>query len=325
MEHIFFSSKVLHSFFINDDETITPEYILNNYKIIIPEYQKINELIKEFEYLYENQLDNISEKKSKQLLEILHKYDINKYYNILIEHIIWKILRLEINPKKYFCDFIDKIINDIIYYKYDYAGVLLYLIKNSVYRQNMTSPITIDDFVFSIPLLTKYPFAYNFKKINLDYAIKYGAIDVIIYMYDNCHQYNIDKDEVCNKACTYGQLEIAQLAYKKYPYVYAETLECAAYGGNIKIIEWLFSIDCEYNVGACTMAATKNNFDILKMLHFKGCPWDEETCIAAAMNNNYEMLKWAHDNGCPIVKEVGMAAAINGNYEISEWLSKICC
>jgi len=96
MEHIFVESTILLSFV---EEQLTSEYILANYQYIIPEFATIetfDKLKNDFMFLYNGQLHNIIN--LEDILIILHKYKINKYYNIMIENTIWNILRLTYKP-----------------------------------------------------------------------------------------------------------------------------------------------------------------------------------------------------------------------------------
>ena len=122
MEHIFVESKILASMY---DNQLTTDYIATNYKDIIPDYELIDSIKSDFEHLYCNKLSKIVSVES--LICILHKYGITQYYKKLLEHIIWEIVRLNYDHKKF--DFLcHDIIDDMINYNSDFTKILNYLI-----------------------------------------------------------------------------------------------------------------------------------------------------------------------------------------------------
>ena len=156
MEHIFMESDVLLSMI---ETQLTPKYISENYKQIFPDSELLEQLLPDFENLYKNNISEIIN--IEPLLSVLHKYGIKKYYNIILEPIIWKILNLEYQPT----NLCEDILHDIINYSNDFIHILQYLIYN------ITTVLSAIDFTFSLPL---YKSSHNNQdKINLDYAIKY--------------------------------------------------------------------------------------------------------------------------------------------------------
>ena len=60
-----------------------------------------------------------------------------------------------------------------------------------------------------------------------------------------------------------------------------EVMGCAAYGGNLELVQWL-----------------RGN----------GCPWDLRTCHWAVEYGHVEVLRWARENGCGWLAETRFMA-----------------
>lgn len=308
MEYIFAESIVLASFI---ETELTPQYIKENYKEILPEFLDIENLQSDFDNLYSANLAQI--KHLENILIILHKYGIKKYYNIMLEYIVWEILNLKIIPSILCSD----IINDIINYNNDFTKILKHLLTNE------SPDLTKEDYTFSIPLYKSLHFKHkNVDNINLEYAIKYGLLDVIIYLFE---RRDCSVATICNRAAEYGKLEILEWAHKNGCQWNEMTCAYAAYGGNIDILKWLRMNDCPWNEITCAKAALGGNFDILKWARKNGCRWDEMTCTFAAAKGCLEILQWARENGCPWNAATCNAAAYNGHSEIVIWARKNGC
>ena len=74
----------------------------------------------------------------------------------------------------------------------------------------------------------------------------------------------------------------------------------AARYGHAELVKWLcgeggFAMD-EY---VMAMAAYGGNLRVVQWLRGKGCPWDFYTCYWAVHKGHVEVLRWARENGCP--------------------------
>lgn len=283
MEHIFIESVVLASFI---NQPLTVEYLSTNYRDIIPDAYALDNLKTDFIKLYNNELSNILE--PEMLITILHKYGIKKYYEQMLEHLIWKIMRLEFKPISLCSD----ILHDIINFNIDFKNILNFLINQD------TNELQNTDFIFSIELIKFY---FNLqsqinihipnKKLCPHMAIKYGLFDVLKYL--------VDIDE-CENTCI--------------------CFFAAGYG-NFDILKWAHENNFEWNEKTCAIATINEHFDILKWLHENNCPWDEMVCINAIKRNNFDILKWARENGCRLFLSSLNEAIILGNNDILEWIT----
>jgi len=213
IEQIFLDSVVLSTI---TDQPLTTEYISSNIKELIPDYEKIKSLEEDFINLYNNKLSNIIN--LEDILNILHKYRINTYYNKLLEYIIWQILNLKFTPT----DIISNILHDIVEYNKDFSKILNFLLFNNM------DALTIEDFLFSVPLLElgltwhKADILYNI--IDPTMAIKYELMDVIEYLVNNgkCPSY-----EICDCAVKYGNINVLEFAHLNNYEMDGDTVEYA--------------------------------------------------------------------------------------------------
>jgi len=302
MEIVLSYSTVLSSM-DEDLKYSDPGYILINYKSIFPDYEIIDDLKQQFVFMVNKQLNKITDQQCIKMLLLLHKYDVLIYYIKLIEHVIWRFLRLETNPK-HFCSYlIDPIKDDIIHFSHEFTGILTYLIKGSVYQNDLSS-IKAGDFVFSMNLLKFCPFIKYDTYIDLEYAIQYGIIDVIDYV---CKNYKCQSNRtICELACLYRQFELVKLMFTPENPI---NMANAAFGGDIEIIKWLHKSGAGFDITVCSSAAMGGNLEILKWLRGMGCPWDSSVCENAVLYGHTDVFIWAYENGCPMNRECCLVLA----------------
>lgn len=301
MEYIFVKSEILSSII---DDPLTPEYIKTNFTSIIPESNLIQTLHIDFEHLYNNKLSLINNKII--VLNILHKYVIREYYNILLDNIIWDILGLELKAEELCKD----IKNDIINHNKDFKRILEYLIEGK--KNNLV----VEDFTFSILLFENRPKCFaDTKEINPNMMIKYDLLDVLKYVH------NIVRIEfVYQLSARYGRLNIFKWACKnKYKFEPNVCIIAAKYG-NFELLKWAMHVGFPFDKITCANIASHGNLEMLKLARENGCPWDGETCNGAAYSGNLELLKWARSNGCPWGTQTYANAIISGNIEVLEWV-----
>lgn len=270
MEDIFIDSEVLKSM---AEEPLTREYINKYYTELVPDYYIVENLKNDFDFLVNNQLENIDD--LENIILIVHKYRINKFYDKLIEHLAWKIMRLEFCPKN-LCTIIK---NDIIRHNPDFSSCLKYLIF-----KDMTN-LKPEDYLFSLPLMKKKRFLYQ---LSPEMPIKYEIFDVVKYLVENN---KCEKSDVCMFTAIYGKLEILKWArmvgcpWEKWMPAHA------AEHGHFELLKWIMENGCEWQEYACNYAAKKGNFEILKWAVESGYPICKTWCSIAAKKNP-EILEW---------------------------------
>ena len=261
MEYIFTESVVLASL---ADQPLTVEYIITNYRDIIPDIDIIENLKTDFEKLYNNELPDILE--LEILTTILHKYKIKKYYEQMLEHLIWKILRLELKPNNLCSD----ILHDMINFNNDFKNILNILIyqeanelqNNDTTNKNLCSP---------------------------QMAIKYGLFDTLKYLVkvNGC-----DNTQICFFAAEYGNFDILKWGHENNFEWDKNTCATAAFYEHFEILKWLHENGCPWNVMVCINATKKNNFDILKWAYQNGCPLSFAAFDEAGRLGNNDMQDW---------------------------------
>ena len=103
------------------------------------------------------------------------------------------------------------------------------------------------------------------------------------------------------KAASRGRLEILEYALSKgIPLWEPEELDrwdpCAyaAFGGKLKVLQWLRSNGCPWNSRTCENAARLGRFKTLCWALENGCPWDVEECYRTA---DHEIKEWIDSTG----------------------------
>jgi hypothetical protein len=90
--------------------------------------------------------------------------------------------------------------------------------------------------------------------------------------------------------------------------------DIAAREGNLSVLKYLRSIQCEWGEWTCSYAAKSGHLDVIKWCHENGCPWDSRTCSKAAENGHLDVIKWCRQNGCPWYSSTCTNAAENHRY-----------
>ena len=319
MEHIFVESTILLSFV---EEQLTSEYILANYQYIIPEFATIetfDKLKNDFMFLYNGQLHNIIN--LEDILIILHKYKINKYYKIMIENAIWNILRLTYKPM-FVCS---EIIHDILNHNIDFDDSLCYLLEDILTTRqirNLTCTHQIPDInkcTFSVPLLESILAndKINTKNyINLFLPIKYDLLDVIEYLilHNLC-----DTNLLCEIAAQCGQFNILKFGYSK-GYNLKNVCTYAVIGGHIDILKWARENGCPWDETTIVSAIKNGHLDVTKFILEQECLYKGNICNCAITFGQLEMLIWLQSEGYKTDEFSGVIAAGNGQLNILKYL-----
>ena len=67
----------------------------------------------------------------------------------------------------------------------------------------------------------------------------------------------------------------------------------AAWGGHLKVLQWLRQRGCSCGLATCVAAATGGHLEVLKWAREQDCPWDAFMVRACATKGgHHEVLKW---------------------------------
>jgi hypothetical protein len=78
----------------------------------------------------------------------------------------------------------------------------------------------------------------------------------------------------------------------------SDTINRAAYQGNLAMVKYCVENECPMSVGACTCAAQYGHLDVLKYLHENDCPWDSWACYYAHRENQIDCLNYLIEQKC---------------------------
>jgi len=183
-------------------------------------------------------------------------------------------------------------------------------------------------------------------------AMKSGNIDILKFAYDNGtfdHVYSfsnvislrwlIDNDhihiniETARTIARGGNLECLQFVHNIFSVLDAEVFANAIHSKNIKMIEWLYKLNCprlifplSTNMFSTNSKMGENeNLTILKILFDMGYELNNDLCHYAARDGDLEMLQFLYTNGCTFDENVMAAAAYRGHLHIIIWLREHNC
>ena len=112
-------------------------------------------------------------------------------------------------------------------------------------------------------------------------------------------------------------LEHARICFGEIPVVESKRTACqrklcfdAAFHGNLSVLQYLRSVNCEWDESTCAEAARTGHLHVLQWCHENGCPWTASTCSSAASSGHLHVLQWCHENGCPWDESLSFCAAI---------------
>ena len=66
----------------------------------------------------------------------------------------------------------------------------------------------------------------------------------------------------------------------------------AAKHGNLASLQFLRSVNCDWDEWTCANAAKNGHLNVLKWCREHDCQWDEWTCANAAQNGHLNVLQW---------------------------------
>ena len=117
--------------------------------------------------------------------------------------------------------------------------------------------------------------------------------------------------------------EYAKICWEdlEYPSVYQQyklSLSAACFG-SLSAMQYLHSVDCDWDENICAFAALIGHLHILQYARKNGCPWDEKICAVAAKYGRLDILRYAHKNGCPWDERTCARAALNGHLNVLQY------
>jgi hypothetical protein len=105
------------------------------------------------------------------------------------------------------------------------------------------------------------------------------------------------------------------------PEIEQSTLNAAASGGQLRVLEYLRSKGCRFTATTCMQAARAGQLATLEYLREHGAPWDEHVPACAAREGYLDVVRYAIGNGCPWGLEECIEAARAYRFEdIVEYL-----
>jgi hypothetical protein len=122
--------------------------------------------------------------------------------------------------------------------------------------------------------------------------------------------------------------DIPMLEYlrdKGWP-LHETTVQTAAYGGHLRVLQWLGAQDppLSWTAAVCSMAASRGHLHVLQWLRSQDppCLWDGECCDAAAGGGLTRVLEWCRsvEPPCPWGTEACQLAAAGGHLDTLRWL-----
>jgi hypothetical protein len=124
---------------------------------------------------------------------------------------------------------------------------------------------------------------------------------------------------MCRSAARHGNLAVLQYLRSMNCQWDANTCAYAATSGHLQILKWARANGCPWNTDTCRNAARNGHFEVLQWARANGCPWEDRTCALAAKSGHLHILQWAHANGCPWDSFTCACAAEGGHIHILQW------
>jgi hypothetical protein len=95
--------------------------------------------------------------------------------------------------------------------------------------------------------------------------------------------------------------------------------ESAAFGGQLKALQWLRELSCDWDAETCSAAAGGGHLGVLQWARANGCEWDARTCSEAAHGGHLAVLQWARANGYEWDARSSSDAAHGGHLGVLQW------
>jgi len=194
-------------------------------------------------------------------------------------------------------------------------------------RLDVAKWITKQSFKLDSPAEPTFSSGFDTKPrlINLDKPVAAGCLDMVEWLI----RYNVGECYVNGgdlEAARKGHFEIVRLLRSNNVEGCSDrVLRCAAEGGHLELVKWLYSqvgIVPGFAYNATDIAATNGFLDVVKWLH-ESTP-ERTTTLAmdgAASNGHLDVIQWLHENeeqGC--TSSAMDYAAGSGHLEVVKWL-----
>jgi len=138
------------------------------------------------------------------------------------------------------------------------------------------------------------------EKFNIS---EFTSISQIEFAWDNCPW----GENGCQRAQEWFIWRVAEMNKLEYLAWLREVKNCdwtydtineAAFLGNLAMVKYCVENGCTMDSCACTFAAG-GHLDVLKYLHEHDCPWDWRACVFAHKDNHVDCLNYLIEQKCP--------------------------
>lgn len=304
------------------DTQLTQEYIYTNRKTLFTgeEICHFGNIDSDILNILNKEIDKIIN--FTKVLELLHKYNIQKYYDELIKYLVNKIINVENEWIELCVTLYDDIIYDIIKYNKKYKIAIMYLLN----KQDKDYKPDVNDFLHNIKIVDYMCKLYD-TQIYLDEKkfVRDADLDLIKYISKNS-KFVWNPKRMLKYAAKYNNFEMAKwIKSNSYIDPTYNITEYATINGNFEMLKWARNNGFPWDRMVTAYAAENGHFEMLKWIIENGCPWDTHACTRAAGNGHFEIIKWAKENGCQINSFTCASAAENGHFEILKWLKENNC
>jgi hypothetical protein len=100
----------------------------------------------------------------------------------------------------------------------------------------------------------------------------------------------------------------------------SDVADYAAGSGNLAVLKYLHSEECEFGLDANYNAAAAGHIHVLEYLQHC-CPWNAEACNAAAAGGHLEALRFLREHQCPLnAEEIAVHAAESGSIPLMQYV-----
>ena len=169
---------------------------------------------------------------------------------------------------------------------------------------------------YSSLTLVKYFEKYSIEKFTLEIVFD-GYYDLLTEIY-----YNENNKIICAILALCGNIELLKRAHEKLCPIDDYIISCAAYGGNVDILDWV-TLNCNVDINGsniCHNASINGHINILEWVKLNNYELFVDTCTDTAMRYNYlNILEWLLHNGYNIKGTAFRIAARNGYLNILQW------
>jgi hypothetical protein len=157
-------------------------------------------------------------------------------------------------------------------------------------------------------------------------AAEAGHLGALIYISgENCEW---DPDTIACCAARSENIDVMKWLVEQedhYVTIDADVMTAAAQVGNVKMCEYLRSIDCDWNAEACTGAIQVGRLYMLRWLRENGCPWDvPAVCVSAAYFGDADILDFVIEQGevldARLLTMTLHAAGLHNRLQVAQWL-----